>query len=238
MNSCSRNVAVGSRLRVVRRGKASGDDAGGLGNAQALFLAAGIRSKLAICLIGQPDLFEQLRCTATGLTLAQSAQCAEELKVMPAGEPPIKAAFVAGGHAHHLANLPRLVQVRAEDHAVAAARDDHGAEQLDQCGLAGAVGPQQTVQLAGAYLQRHVIHSNCGAVIAGFLAGTRCAQHLAPRTRCGKMLTQFLGVNCQNVHGCDYTMARQAVVISRRASIGCDEPARCGKARKGINHEH
>ena len=37
------------------------------------------------------------------------------------------------------------------------------------------------------------------------------------------MLTQFLGVNCQNVHGCDYTMARQALVISRRVSIGCDE---------------
>ena len=38
------------------------------------------------------------------------------------------------------------------------------------------------------------------------------------------MLAQFLGVNCQNVHGCDYTMARQAFVISRRASIGCDGP--------------
>lgn len=37
------------------------------------------------------------------------------------------------------------------------------------------------------------------------------------------MLTQFLGVNCQNVHGCDYTMAQQALVIFRRESIGCDK---------------
>ena len=88
--------------------------------------------------------------------------------------------------------------------------------------LPAPLGPSRPYNSPARILQRHVIHRNCGAVIERFLAGTRRAQHLAPRSRCGKMLTQFLGVNCQNVHGRDYTMARQAFVISRRESIGCD----------------
>ena len=93
---------------------------------------------------------------APALLAAQAVELAEHPELLADREDPVARLLPARDHVHDPADALRLGRhVEAEDARAALARQQQRREDLDQRGLAGAVGPQEAEELARRHLEIH-----------------------------------------------------------------------------------
>ena len=104
------------------------------------------------------DHIQQLLYPGLDLSLRQIVKGGEELEILSAGKPPVKASLIRGdkteGRSGLLALLYHVVTI---DVGISLGGQDEGAQNLYQSGLTGTVGPQETQYLAFANLYVHAV---------------------------------------------------------------------------------
>ena len=89
-------------------------------------------------------------------------QRSEELKIVAAAETPVEATVVGRGIAHQPPGRAASLRHRQSgDRDFPAVGPGQVAENVDQCGLAGAVGPQQCGHAARLKLERDISKRGC-----------------------------------------------------------------------------
>ena len=164
LGHASRVQAVGGlvkeqHLRVAQQG---------VGDAQPLLHTHGVGAELAVGSRRESHLLQQLVYLGPGSPAGDTLEVAQV--VAPAE------VWVEAGLLHDGANAPEEVGVdsfcRLTEEANAAGRGPRQAEQHTHgCGLAGAVGPQESEDASAGYAEGEVIHCRDGAVVLGQAAG-------------------------------------------------------------------
>jgi hypothetical protein len=122
------------------------------GDREALLHAVRPAADRAARRLGEADVLQHLAGARDGGALAHAVQAREEDEVLETGDAQVERA-VAGRDETDAAASGAAAAVGAEDADAAAARVDEPAQHAQQRGLAGAVGAEQGVDLAGPCCQ-------------------------------------------------------------------------------------
>ena len=125
---------------------------------QAALHAAGVAADLAVGRVGEADALEQLGAADDALALGQAVERGLEAQVLAAREERVERGLLEGG-ADRLAHVGALADDVVAGHARGArgGRQQRGEHQHGG-GLAGAVGAQEAVDLAGLDAEVDPVH--------------------------------------------------------------------------------
>ena len=124
------------------------------GEVHLLALAGRQGAHPLVALLAQADGVDQLVHPAPALARAQAVELAEHPELLARLEDAVARLLAAGDHVHDPADLLGLRgHVEAEDPGGPRGRQQERGQDLDQGGLAGAVGPEQAEELARGDLQ-------------------------------------------------------------------------------------
>lgn len=147
-------------------------------------------------MVGHTHAPQQLVDALPGQRAGHMVERREELEVLATSQPPVERTLFAAHQANPLAHLAGLPHDIVAGHmGLAGARDQRGAEHLDQRGFPSAVLAQQPKQLTAGDLERHLVNRQMIGFAPGVehqvAVGVELTKALGQRVRFNRGLHSF-----------------------------------------------